>query len=68
MDSGSRGVRIPLHQQKHSLKYYIILNIFLVWMCKVKTHDWVNKVRQRIGQQALTNEFNGKLELINDAQ
>jgi len=39
----------------------------LVWMCKIKTHEWVNKIRQRIGQQALANEFNGKLELINDA-
>jgi len=40
----------------------------LIWMCKVKTHEWVNKVRQRIGQQALANEFNGKLDLINDVQ
>ena len=40
----------------------------LVWMCKVKTHDWVNKVRERIGQQALTLEFNGKLDLINDVE
>ena len=40
----------------------------LIWMCKVKTHEWVNKVRQRIGQQALANEFNGKLELIDDVK
>ena len=38
----------------------------LVWMCKIKTHDWINKVRERIGQQALMIEFNGKLELTED--
>ena len=40
----------------------------LIWMCKVKTHEWVNKVKQRIGEQALANEFNGKLNLINDVE
>jgi len=40
----------------------------LVWMCKIKTHDWVNKVRNRIGQSALALEFNGKLNLINDVE
>ena len=40
----------------------------LVWMCKIKTHGWINLVREKIGQQALANEFNGKLELINDVE
>ena len=38
----------------------------LVWMCKIKTHEWINKIREKIGQQALVTEFNGKLELIED--
>ena len=40
----------------------------LIWMCKVKTHEWVNKIKQRIGEQALANEFNGKLNLIKDVE
>lgn len=40
----------------------------LIWMCKVKTHEWVKKVKERIGEQALANEFNGKLNLINDVE
>jgi hypothetical protein len=35
-------------------------------MCKIKTHAWINKVRIKFGQQAVLEEFNGKLELTED--
>lgn len=40
----------------------------LVWMCKVKTNEWIRKVRERLGEQTLLNEFNGKRELFEEKE
>ena len=40
----------------------------LVWMTKVKTNEWISKVRARLGEQTLMNEFNGQRELFNEKE
>ena len=36
-----------------------------IFMTKVKTNDWLNKVRQKMGDKALLDELNGDIELFN---
>lgn len=35
----------------------------IVWMVKVKTHDWLDKLKNKYGDIALTEEFNGEIIL-----
>ena len=36
----------------------------MVWMSKIKTNVWLEKIREKLGEKALIEEFNGKIELI----
>jgi hypothetical protein len=33
----------------------------LVWMVKIKTSDWLDKLKGKFGEQELTKELNGEL-------
>jgi hypothetical protein len=35
-----------------------------IWMCKVKTNEWLNRVKNTLGQERLKEELDGDLELI----
>lgn len=37
----------------------------VVWMTKIKTIEWLNKVRELFGERALFDELNGDKKLIN---
>jgi len=37
-------------------------------MSKVKTNEWIDKVRARLGEQTLLNEFNGQRDLFEDKE
>jgi hypothetical protein len=37
-----------------------------VWMVKVKTLEWLNKVKSRYGEKALLLELNGNKNLKNE--
>jgi len=36
----------------------------IVWMTKVKTDDWLTKIKQKLGQEGLQKELNGDLSLL----
>lgn len=36
----------------------------VVWMCKCKTKEWLNKVKEKMGQKALLEEFNGDVSML----
>jgi len=35
-----------------------------VWMVKIKTNEWLNKIKESLGQEALKEEFDGDLSYI----
>ena len=35
-----------------------------VWMVKIKTNEWLNKIKETLGQEALKEEFHGDLSYI----
>ena len=35
-----------------------------VWMVKIKTNQWLDIIKKKLGQEALTQELNGNLNLI----
>lgn len=35
-----------------------------VWIVKIKTNEWLNKVKERFGEKALKEELNGDLSLL----
>lgn len=37
----------------------------IVWMSKIKTLEWLNQIREKLGEKALIEEFNGKIDLLN---
>ncbi len=36
----------------------------MVWMSKIKTNAWLQKIREKLGEKALLEEFNGDSKLI----
>lgn len=38
----------------------------LIWMSKIKTYEWLNKVKEKLGQKAIEQEFNGDMTLIKE--
>jgi hypothetical protein len=35
------------------------------WSCKIKTNDWLQKVKTKFGDKALLEEVNGDIQLFN---
>jgi len=41
-------------------------NIDQIWMCKIKTYEWLNKVKEKLGQETFELECNNDIEIIKD--